>query len=99
MEITAALVARAAAERRAFALVAGHAVLEPGHGTAHMERALDILARVDFHPGATAPAPPVPPSACVLVTVRQTGRSAAAEWGDLFVVGSDARLVAAPAAA
>jgi len=97
VEVAAALIASAVAEQRPFALVAGDAVLEPGNGVAHMERALDILAKVDFEPAAAAPAPPVPAEVCVLVAVR----AAAADgrgWGDAFVVGTDARL-AAPAVA
>jgi len=95
IEVAAALIAGAAAEQRPFALVAGAALLEPGHGSAHMERALDILARVDFAPGEPAPSPPVPASSCALVAVRPSGQA----WGDLFVVGSDAKLTAAPVAA
>jgi uncharacterized protein (DUF58 family) len=105
VEVAASLIATAAAEQRPFALVAGDSVLEPGHGVAHMERALDILARVDFAPEARAPAPPVDRAACVLVSVRGGGAVSAADgvdnaagWGDAFVVGADARL-AAPAGA
>ena len=98
VEVAAALVATAVAEHRPFALVAGEAVLEPGHGVAHMERALDILAKVDFLPEARGPAPPVDPAACVLVTVRGAATHGGA-WGDSFVVGVDARLAASGDAA
>jgi uncharacterized protein (DUF58 family) len=91
VEVAAALVAAAAAEQRPFALVAGDSVLEPGHGVAHMERALDILAKVDFTPETGAPAPPVDTAACVLVSVRDGGANGGG-WGDVFVVGVDARL-------
>lgn len=93
VEVAAALVAGAMAEQRPFAFVAGDATLEPGHGAAHMERALDILARVDFAPSNRPPSPPAPRSACVLVAVRPT---ASDEWGDVFAVGTDARLSAVP---
>jgi uncharacterized protein (DUF58 family) len=94
VEVAAALVARAAAQQRPFALVAGDILLEPGHGAAHMERALDILARVDFSSSAREPAPPVPHSSCVLVGVRHAGDG----WGDVFAVGADAKLIEAQAA-
>ncbi len=94
VEVVAALLAGAVAQQRAFALVAGDVVLEPGQGVAHMERALDILARVDFDPSNPAPSPPVPSDACVLVAVRPSPG-----WGDVLAVGEDARLVAAPATA
>jgi uncharacterized protein (DUF58 family) len=93
VEVAAALLAGAHAEHRLFGLVAGAAVLEPGDGVAHLERALDILARVDFALEDAQPEPPVPPSACVLVAV-----SAGRGFGDVFAVGTDARLDA-PAAA
>jgi uncharacterized protein (DUF58 family) len=84
IEIAAALAARAAQERRPFALVVGGLVLEPGDGPAQLERALDILARVDCSPSHPAPAPPVDPGACVLVSVRaQPG------FGDVFAVGEE----------
>jgi hypothetical protein len=98
VEVAAALIASAAAEQRPFALVAGGAVLEPGSGTAHMERALDILAKVDFAAEAAPPAPPVPAEVCVLVAVR-AGAADGRGWGDTFVVGADARLGAAAVAA
>jgi uncharacterized protein (DUF58 family) len=95
VEVAAALVAGAAREERPFALVAGAATLEPGHGSAHMERALDILARVDFARHDPAPSPPVQISSCVLVAVRPSG----GEWGDVYAVGAEAKLAATPAAA
>ena len=98
VEVSAALLAGAAAEQRAFALVAGDVVLEPGHGVAHMERALDILARVDFDPANPAPAPPVPTTACVLVAVSPSA-GVGSQWGDVLAVGVDARLAAPTTAA
>jgi uncharacterized protein (DUF58 family) len=88
VEVAAALVAGALAERRPFALRAGAAVLEPGDGAAHLERALDILARVDFAPGGPAPEPPVPAAACVLVAVGG-GRGG---YGDVYSIAPDAKL-------
>ena len=95
VEVAAALVGSATAEGRPFGLVAGSAVLEPGQGVAHMERALDFLAKVDFAPGGAALSPPVETEACVLVAVRTSGGDS---WGDVFLVGADARLAVAPAA-
>jgi uncharacterized protein (DUF58 family) len=87
VEVAAALASRAVAEHRPFALVAGAEVLEPGDGAGQLERALDLLARVDFSADAPAPSPPVEPGACVLVSVD--GR---AGFGDVLAVGRDARL-------
>ena len=90
LEVAASLAGRCAAERRPFGLVAGAAVLEPGDGPAQLERALDILARVDFSPEGPAPDPPVDRESAVLVAVRPT-----AGFGDVFAVGPEARLDAA----
>jgi uncharacterized protein (DUF58 family) len=87
IEVAAALVARATAERRPFAFMAGQAMLEPGDGPAQLERALDILARVDFGPDEPTPDPPVAPEGCVLVCVRSH-----AGFGDVYAVGAGARL-------
>jgi uncharacterized protein (DUF58 family) len=87
VEVAASLAARAVAEHRPFALVAGSDILEPGDGAGQLERALDILARVDFEPNAPPPAPPVSKGACVLVSIE--GRSG---FGDVLAVGRDARL-------
>ncbi len=87
IEVAASLAARAFAQHRAFALVAGDTILEPGDGAGQLERALDILARVDFSPEAPGPSPPVPPEACVLVSIE--GRPG---FGDVLAVGPDARL-------
>jgi uncharacterized protein (DUF58 family) len=92
IEVAAALIADAVAEHRPFAFIAGAALLEPGEGTGHLERALDILARVDFSGSDPAPSPPVPTASCVLVAVSP-GRG----WGDTYAVGSDARLDATDA--
>jgi uncharacterized protein (DUF58 family) len=87
IEVAASLAGRATAERRPFALVAGDVVLEPGDGPPQLERALDILARVDFSPDQPAPNPPVAKAACLLVSVRRS-----AGFGDVFAVAPDARL-------
>ena len=91
VEVAAALMAEATRERRPFALVAGDAVLEPGDSTGHLERALDILARVDFAETDAAPRPPVPASSCVLVAVRPRHG-----FGDVYAVGPDAKLEPPP---
>jgi uncharacterized protein (DUF58 family) len=93
VEVTAALLARAAAEQLPFALVAAGTVLEPGHGPAHLERGLDILARVDFAADDAEPAPPVATSSCVLVCVRAPAGSTG-KWGNVLAVGPDAELAA-----
>jgi uncharacterized protein (DUF58 family) len=94
VEVAASLAARAIAQQRPFALVAGSEILEPADGMGQLERALDILARVDFTEDAPAPAPPVGPEACVLVSVD--GR---AGFGDVLAVGRNAKLGLAEAAA
>ena len=95
VEVAAALIAGAVAEGRPFGLVAGDVLLEPGEGPVHLERALDVLARVDFDDSSAAPEPPVPASACVLVGVY-----ASHGFGDVYAVGPEARLDAsAPDAA
>lgn len=87
IEVAAALAARAVATQRAFALMAGAELIEPGEGVGQLERALDLLARVDFDPRAPAPSPPINPAACVLVSVE--GRPG---FGDVLAVGREARL-------
>ncbi|MEM7416949.1 MAG: DUF58 domain-containing protein [Gemmatimonadota bacterium] len=87
VEIAATLLARAAHQHRPFALAAGSALLEPGDGRAHLERALDLLARVDFDSDASPTDPPVPIASCVSVGTRH--RSGFAES---IVVGADAKL-------
>ncbi len=83
VEIAAALAARAVAEHRPFALVAGTELLEPGDGGGQLERALDLLARVDFEPDAPGPRPPVDPQLCVLVSLD--GRTG---FGDVLTAPS-----------
>lgn len=87
VEVAASLAARAAAQHRPFALVAGDQLLEPGDGANQLERALDILARVDFAEDAPVPNPPIERSACVLVSVE--GRPG---FSDVLAVGRAARL-------
>ena len=87
VEIAAALASRAVADHRPFALMAGGEMLEPGDGGGQLERALDILARVDFTPDAPVPNPPVSAEACVLVAID--GRRG---FGDVIAVGRSARL-------
>jgi uncharacterized protein (DUF58 family) len=67
VEIAAAMAARAAAEGVPFALAAGDAQVDPGEGSGQLERVLDVLACVDFDPGARASEPPAGQDACVLV--------------------------------
>lgn len=85
VEVAAALAARAVSQHRPFALVAGGDLLETGDGAGHLERALDVLARIDFEPDAPAPSPPVPAESCVLVSIE--GR--AGGWGDVMTVGRE----------
>ncbi|MFQ5537699.1 MAG: DUF58 domain-containing protein [Gemmatimonadota bacterium] len=69
VEVAASLATRSFKEARPFALVTPDAVLEAAEGAAHLERVLDALARVDFHPDAPLPVPPVDRAACILVSV------------------------------
>lgn len=72
VEVAASLCARATLQRRSFALAAGDRVVEPGMGEAHLERALDALARVDFgEPGVSSA--PVPAKRAVLITAGSGG--------------------------
>ncbi len=87
VEVAASLAARAIAEARPVALVAGDVVLEPAEGPGQLERILDVLARVDFLPTNPAPAPPVDPASCILVCVEGDG-----SFGDVFAVGRDAQM-------
>jgi uncharacterized protein (DUF58 family) len=87
VEVAASLCAQAVAARHPFALVAGEAVLEPGEGPAQLERALDLLARVDFAEDEPLPAPPVARDRCVLVGVYPRGG-----FADVLAVGPQARL-------
>lgn len=87
VEVAASLAARALAQQHPFALLAGDRLLEPGDGAGQLERALDILAQVDFSPDAPAPDPPVAREECVLVSVD--GRPG---FGDALIVGREARL-------
>jgi uncharacterized protein (DUF58 family) len=87
VEIAASLAARAAAEGKRTALVAGEGFLPPGLGAGHLEALLEQLARADFRVGTPPPAPPVDPGACVLVSV--TGRGTE-PWADVFRPGEAA---------
>ena len=78
VETVASLAAMALKEGKRFALATPNYTLEPGHGTGHLERALDILARVEFNPSASAMTPPADRKRCVLVS--PTGNSEA-EFG------------------
>jgi len=75
------------AQQHPFALLAGGQLLEPGEGAGQLERALDILARVDFSPDALRPDPPVSREECILVSV-----DGEAGYGASLVVGREARL-------
>jgi uncharacterized protein (DUF58 family) len=79
VEIAASLAADATRDGRSFALIAGASVLGPGSGPAQLERALDVLARVDFTGEGGTPAPPTDPSHCVLVSVDGRGGDAYAD--------------------
>lgn len=87
IEVAASLAQGATAEYRPFGLVAGGVVLDPGEGSAHLERVLDVLARVDFAADDPPPTPPAARESCILVCVRpQSG------FGDVFAVGPGALL-------
>ncbi len=80
VEIAASLAARASAVGRRFGLAAGDTTLPPATGRGHLERALDLLARVDFSPDARPPAPPTGPPGSVLIS----GVVAGGPWADVF---------------
>jgi uncharacterized protein (DUF58 family) len=87
VEVAASLAAGAVAQQNPFALLAGGQLLEPGEGAGQLERALDILARVDFSPDALRPDPPISREECILVSVDgQPG------FGSSLIVGRGARL-------
>ncbi len=75
IETAASLAARAyhAGRRFALATCAGH--LEPGTGSAQMERVLDALARLEFKPSGPRLDPPVDPDQCILISLSGAGRS------------------------
>lgn len=84
VEIAASLAARCVAEHRPFGLATPLEVVAPGSDLGTLERALDVLARVDFSPLEPHPAPPVAPDACVLVSL--TGASG---FSDTLLVRTD----------
>ncbi len=69
VEIAASLAARCVAEHRPFGLATPQGVVTPGDDLSTLERALDLLARVEFDPASPAPSPPVARASCVLVTL------------------------------
>jgi uncharacterized protein (DUF58 family) len=91
VETAASLAARAAEENRPFGLVTPDGVVDSGRGPGHLERVLDVLARVDFDPHAARPVPPVDPEACVVVSVH-----GAPGFGQQISVGPDARFDPVP---
>jgi len=78
VETVASLAALAMQEGKRFAVATPNHTMEPGHGVGHLERALDILARVEFSPSAPSITPPADRRRCVLVS--PTG-AAEAEFG------------------
>ncbi len=92
VEVAAALAARFARRGRRFGLATSGWRVDPGSGPVQLERALDALARVEFHPEAPAAAPPVERERCVLVSL--TGRGAGA-FGDVVIVGPESGPLAA----
>lgn len=87
VELAASLAARAAERGRPFALVTPGALVPQGRGPGHLERVLDTLARVDFHPADPIPSPPVDPSGCILVSVH-----GASGFGEVVSAGPQARM-------
>lgn len=70
VEVSASLAARAMAEARSFALVAGDVVVDAGEGAGQLERVLDALARVAFRPDAPGSVAPVDPELCLMVSAN-----------------------------
>lgn len=71
VDTAASMAAATMAEGRSFGVAAGDALLPPGEGAGHLERALDLLARVDFDPRGPATPPPAPTEACIWVPGRK----------------------------
>ena len=69
VETAASLAAGAYRKGRRFGYAAPGVTVEPAQGPGQLERVLDALARVDFHPHDPPPVPPVSPRRCVLVTL------------------------------
>ena len=85
VEVAATLAARAVAENQPFGLVAGDRPMPRGEGPGHLERVLDLLARVDFSPDAPGPDPSLVEEGCILVSV-----AGVPGFGAQIVVGPDA---------
>lgn len=83
VETAASLAARAFREGRRFGFSALSFTVEPGQGPGQLERVLDALARVDFHPEDPRPAPPIAPHRCVLVSLSPD--AGADRFGDVMV--------------
>jgi hypothetical protein len=66
--------------------VAGEALVPRGEGPGHLERVLDVLARVDFSTDAPRPDRTLAEEGCILVSV-----AGASGFGAQIVVGPDAR--------
>ncbi len=84
VETAAALAARAFREGRRFGYAAPGVTVDPGQGPGHLERILDALARVDFHPRNPGTVPPVSRLRCVLVTLNP---GAGAGFGEAILPG------------
>lgn len=80
VELAAALSARALREGRRVGFATPRARIAPSSGEGQLERILDALARVDFVPGASFPAPPAAPERCLLVSATGRGVGAFGQW-------------------
>ena len=69
IEVAAALAAQAYGRGRQFGITTCTSDLDSGGGSGQFERALDLLARVDFDPCAPHLTPPIDPMRCVLVSL------------------------------
>jgi uncharacterized protein (DUF58 family) len=87
-ETAASLASDAARRGDAFGFATAEARVQPGAGSAQLERVLDALARARFRPDAPRLEPPVPARECVLVTPSPTADAA---WGDVFAADRGAR--------
>jgi uncharacterized protein (DUF58 family) len=91
VEMAASLAARAYREGKPFGFVAPGFTVEAGAGTGQMEQVLDVLARVDFHPGNPAPPPPPMPGQGILVSLSA---EADGRFGAVLIPYRGARSVA-----
>jgi uncharacterized protein (DUF58 family) len=86
IEIAASLAARAVARGERVALVTNDVIIDPGSGSAQLERIFDTLARVRVRGDAPRIKAPVAPQQCVHLAVQP----APGDWADVFTAQAPA---------